>query len=257
MKDIETAQTERMDPGAAQHADDQGQIALRLRIGITGHRDITGDYPGLVTEIANAVEYITQLLATDPDRIQSGDTVLTAVSSLAEGADRLVADEILKRPDSRLEIVLPLPVEDYCRDFSSPASVDQFNELRKRHGTITDTVRTAGPRELAYELAGRAVVDRSDVMIVVWDGEPARGRGGTAEIYSYAQRWQKPILLISLDENCAKLDTDRLPRVAKGKTPLSPGSMNRLNDYNKVHLSKAAFDASPPLLAETGFPALA
>lgn len=254
MSDIGTAQTERMHPGTTQDADDQGQIVLRLRIGITGHRDIADDHPGLATEIANAVEYITQLLATDPDRIRSGDTVLTAVSSLAEGADRLVADEILKRTGSRLEIVLPLPVEDYCRDFSSPASVDQFNDFRKRHGTITDIVRTAGPREQAYELAGRAVVDRSDVMIVVWDGEPARGRGGTAEIYSYAQRWQKPILLISIDENSAKLDTDRLPRVAKGKTPLSPGSMKRLDEYNKVHLPKAAFDASPPLLAETRSP---
>jgi hypothetical protein len=115
VKDIGTAQTERTHPGATQHADDQGEVILRLRIGITGHRDITADHPGLVTEIANAVEYITQLLATDPDRVRSGDTVLTAVSSLAEGADRLVADEILKRAGSRLEIVLPLPVEDLYR----------------------------------------------------------------------------------------------------------------------------------------------
>src|SRR5262249_10330644 len=131
---------------------------------------------------------------------------------------------------------------------SSQASIDQFNEFRQRPDAVTDIVRTEGPREKAYELAGRAVVDRSDVMIVVWDGEPARGRGGTAEIYSYAQRWQKPILLISIDENSAKLDKDRLPRVAKGKTPLSPESMKRLDEYNKVRMSKAAFDASPPLL---------
>src|SRR5215467_6655705 len=97
VKNIETAQTERTHPEMTQYAGDQGEIILRLRIGITGHRDITRDHPGLVTEIANAVEYITQLLATDPDRVRSGDAVLTAVSSLAEGADRLVADEILKR----------------------------------------------------------------------------------------------------------------------------------------------------------------
>ena len=255
MMDTGTAQAERTHPGATQHADDQGQVVLRLRIGITCHRDIDCDHPGLVTEIANAVEYITQLLATDPDRVRSGETVLTAVSSLAEGADRLVAGEILKREGSRLEIVLPLPAEDYCRDFSSPASIDQFNEFRNRPGTITDIIRTARPPEKAYALAGRAVVDRSDVMIVVvLDGEPARDRGGTAEILSYAQRWQKPILLISADANSAKLDTDRLPRVAKGKAPLSPESMKRLDEYNKVHLPKAAFDASPSLLAEARSP---
>jgi ketosteroid isomerase-like protein len=38
-----------------QHAFDEfaGAVVLRLRIGITGHRDITDDHPGLVTEISN------------------------------------------------------------------------------------------------------------------------------------------------------------------------------------------------------------
>jgi hypothetical protein len=103
-------------------ADDEGKIALSLRVGVTGHRDVTADHPGLTTEIANAVEYIIQRLATDPDRIRSGETTLTAVSSLAEGADRLVAREILKRPGSRLEIVLPLPPAEYCQ------------ETRRHHG---------------------------------------------------------------------------------------------------------------------------
>jgi hypothetical protein len=231
--------------------DHQGAIALSLRIGITGHRDITDDHPGLTTEIANAVEYIIERLATDPDRIRSGEIALTAVSSLAEGADRLVAREILKRPGSRLEIVLPLPPEDYCQDFSSATSVEEFDEFRKRHGATTDTVPPARSRDQAYELAGHAVVDRSDVMIVVWDGHPARGRGGTAEIYAYARRWQIPILLISIDHHSAELDTDHLPRAAKGTTPLSRESMKSLQQYNREDLPESAVAALPPLLAET------
>jgi hypothetical protein len=246
-----SVQAVHMQQEAGHHpADDEGKVALRLRIGITGHRDIIADHPGLTTEITNAVEYIIQRLAADPDRIRSGEIALTAVSSLAEGADRLVAREVLKRKGSRLEIVLPLPPEDYCRDFSSPASVDEFDEFRNRDGTTSDTVRTGGPREETYELAGRAVVDRSDVMIVVWDGEPARGRGGTAEIYSYAQRWQKPILLISVDDHSAKLDTDHVRKTTKGSAPLPPESMLRLDEYNKERLRESA-DALPPLLAET------
>src|SRR5579864_7622317 len=101
-------------------ADDEGKVTLRLRIGITGHRDVTAGHPGLTTEIANAVEYIIERLATDPGRVRSGEIALTAVSALAEGADRLVANEILKHRGSRLEIVLPLPPEDYRRDFGSP-----------------------------------------------------------------------------------------------------------------------------------------
>jgi hypothetical protein len=230
-------------------AGDQGTVALRLRIGITGHRDLSADHPGLATEIANAVEYISELLATDPERIRSGEIALTAVSALAEGADRLVATEILKRPGSQLEIVLPLPPEEYRRDF--PASVAQFDEFMTRAGATIDTVQAPGPRDQAYELAGRAIVDRSDVMIVIWDGETARGRGGTAEIYSYAQRWQKPIALIFVDDNSARLDMDRLPRTAKGKIPLPAEGLKRLDEYNGARLPNSRLSASPPLLAKT------
>jgi SMODS and SLOG-associating 2TM effector domain 1 len=254
MTDRGTVQAARSEPETGHPPDDDGRIALSLRIGITGHRGITAHHPGLTTEIANAVEYVIARLAADPDRIRSGEIALTAVSSLAEGADRLVANEILKREHSRLEVVLPLPPEDYCRDFSSPTSVEEFDRLRTRCGTFTDTVQAAGSREEAYELAGRAVVDRSDVMIVVWDGEPARGRGGTAEIYSYARRWKKPILLVSIDDHSAKLDTDHVPRAAKGNTPLSPESMGRLDEYDKEHVPESAIDTLPPLLPKAGSP---
>jgi SMODS and SLOG-associating 2TM effector domain 3 len=248
MKDLSTASAEPGQPDADRPTDSHGTVTLRLRVGITGHRNVTADHPGLTTEIANAVEYITQLLATDPDRVQSGNIVLTAVSSLAEGADRLVAREILSRDrGNKLEVVLPLPQQDYYRDFGSSESIEEFNEFIRRSASH-DFVQAAGSRDEAYDLAGRAIVDRSDVMIVVWDGKPARGRGGTAEIYSYAQSWQKPILLISIDNDSAKLDT----RAAKGKTPLSMESLKRLDQYNNEYLSTEALDASPPLLVQDG-----
>ena len=147
-------------------------------------------------------------------------------------------------------MVLPLPQSDYLRDFGSPESVEQFNSLISR-AIDTDVLRTATSREQAYEQAGRAVVDRSDAMIVAWDGQPARGRGGTAEIYAYAQRRQKPTLLIRVDGHSARLDADQLPQAAKDTIPLPPGSMKRLDQYNHEHLKDAAFDKAPPLLAQT------
>ena len=250
--------TERQRSPAAESANRKGKVPLRLRIGITGHRNIASDLPGLASEIAKAAEYITQVLAADSDRLSSkdlghgkrGDIVLTVVSSLAEGADRVVADELLKRKDTQLEVVLPLPQSDYSHDFGSPESVEQFNDLMSR-AIDTDVLRTATSREQAYELAGRAVVDRSDAMIVVWDGQPARGRGGTAEIYAYAQRWQKPTLLIRVDDHSARLDATQLPQAAKGTIPLPPGSMKRLDQYNHERLKDAAFDNAPPLLAQS------
>lgn len=241
---------------AREMADPDAKVSLRLRIGITGHRGIAGNHPGLAAEIAKAAEYITQMLAAGPARLWDGsgqarpdDIVLTVVSALAEGADRVVAGELLKRKGTQLEAVLPLPQSEYLRDFNSPESVEQFNHLIAR-SISTDVVRTARSREQAYELAGRAVVDRSDAMIVVWDGQPARGRGGTAEIYAYAQRWHKPILLIRVDDHSARLDAKQLPHAAKGTCPLPPDSMKSLDQYNKEVLPSGAIDRRAPLLAQ-------
>ncbi|MGA3159798.1 MAG: hypothetical protein ABSC77_01175 [Terracidiphilus sp.] len=51
-------------------------------------------------------------------------------------------------------------------------------------------------RRDAYAQAGRYVVDHCDVLIAVWDGKPARGRGGTAKIVQYAQEQNRPIIRV-------------------------------------------------------------
>ena len=82
-------------------------------------------------------------------------------------------------------------------------------------------------QRLAQELtaAGHAVLEQSDVLIAVWDGAPARGRGGTAAMVVEAWRRRVPVLHLSAhqdaaptvlwaaDEDAAQapLDLDRLP----------------------------------------------
>ena len=46
-------------------------------------------------------------------------------------------------------------------------------------------------------------------MIAVWDGKPARGPGGTAQIVEHARRVQKPLILISADGREVK--RERIP----------------------------------------------
>ena len=43
---------------------------------------------------------------------------------------------------------------------------------------------------------GRYVLDRCDVLVAVWDGQPARGRGGTADIVAMARHCGKPMAWI-------------------------------------------------------------
>jgi hypothetical protein len=40
-------------------------------------------------------------------------------------------------------------------------------------------------------------VSGSDVLMAVWDGQPARGKGGTAEVVEYARALGKPLILIN------------------------------------------------------------
>jgi hypothetical protein len=117
------------------------------------------------------------------------------VSPLAEGADRLVVKAVLRQPGARLEAMLPLPIDDYQEDFSTPASRREFDRLLSlAHRT---TIMPPMPsRDAAYSQAGQQVVARCDVLIALWDGLPARGEGGTAETVAWARAQGVPLVWI-------------------------------------------------------------
>ncbi|WP_237707452.1 hypothetical protein [Serinicoccus profundi] len=52
------------------------------------------------------------------------------------------------------------------------------------------------PSEDAYLAAGRRVVDLCDVLVAVWDGLPAQGKGGTADVVEYAREVGKPVEVV-------------------------------------------------------------
>ncbi len=45
----------------------------------------------------------------------------------------------------------------------------------------------------AHQSGSEIVVGLSDQMIAVWDGQPARGYGGTADVVAYADRVGVPV----------------------------------------------------------------
>ena len=63
---------------------------------------------------------------------------------------------------------------------------------------MTATIPATKPNFVAMPTSqvGQYVVDHCDVLIAVWDGQPARGRGGTAEIVQYAQEQNRPIIRV-------------------------------------------------------------
>ena len=127
-----------------------------------------------------------------------------AVSPLAEGADRFVAREVLnwntEGEKPCLEVVLPLPEEDYLNDFVALGSKEEFRELLSRAKSRI-VIETTASLNSAYEQVGHYVVDNCDVLISIWNGNPAKGQGGTAEIVEYARRNEKHIFWINAHES--------------------------------------------------------
>jgi hypothetical protein len=177
--------------------DAQGRILFDFRIGITGHRRL--DNPeALIPAIQEAVRLLRGLL---PEHSGS-EVALVAVSSLAEGADRLVACELLAVPGSRLEAILPMARSVYVNDFRDAESKKEFRRLLELASQVRQPPGHPAPEE-AYEWAGRRVVDRCDALIAVWDGQPAKGRGGTAEIVQYAKDRGVPLAWIHMSGDLA------------------------------------------------------
>ena len=63
-----------------------------------------------------------------------------------------------------------------------PTSVESTSQRLRTNGLPSDDCS-----EDAYLAAGHWIVDHSDLAILVWDGYPAAGKGGTADIASYAR----------------------------------------------------------------------
>jgi hypothetical protein len=151
-------------------------------IGVTGHR-ILSDLVKIETGVDEAIRRIEQAFPSGP---------LEVVSSLAEGADRLVARRVLARAGARLVVPLPMPPDSYATDFGTAESKMEFFELLARADAVIE-LPPAGSREAAYEAAGFYVLDHSEVLIAVWDGEASQGRGGTGAMVALARERDMPV----------------------------------------------------------------
>lgn len=160
------------------------------RIGVTGHRALPAD-DRLTEQVRLAIRRAVALAPVAGGR----PCPVIVLSPLAEGADRLVAREAMDVAGATLEAFLPLPAEDYCTDFATEASRQEFRTLLARAANVTIAAKQ-GSRNAAYEAAGQAVIDRADILIALWNGEGAQGRGGTAEMVAYARRQGVPLLWV-------------------------------------------------------------
>jgi hypothetical protein len=171
-----------------------------VAVGVTGHRTLAAP-----DKLRAAVEAVLRLivrsaetaLAADQAAGKGGALTLRIVSPIAEGADRLVAQAGLD-VGATLQCPLPLPRDDYMHDFVTEDSKAAFSALLVRAERVFE-LDAAGDRKDAYLEVGRLVLSQSDILIAIWDGKRAKGRGGTAEIVAEALARRTPVIWLTPD----------------------------------------------------------
>jgi hypothetical protein len=151
-------------------------------VGFTGHRHLA-DPAGAARAIRGAIEALRRELP--------GEWI--ALSSIAGGGDQLFVRQA-RELGLAWHAILPLPRMEFAKDFSHDGWIEVEKMLAK-----ADHVRTIseyGDRKDGYLDCGIETVNGADVLLALWDGAPARGKGGTADVVQYAQSIGKPVMII-------------------------------------------------------------
>lgn len=147
-------------------------------VGATGHQHIP---PEARAHIASGIDDVLRSYRED----------LIGVCSLAAGADQLFAQAVLDLGGA-LHVVVP------CERYDETFDRAGLLRLRELLGGA-ERVETLGhpkPTEEAFLDAGHRVADLCEILVAVWDGEQARGLGGTADVVDYAKAAGREIVII-------------------------------------------------------------
>lgn len=138
-------------------------------LAITGHR-------GLPAPVERLVD---NALRTEITRRADGG--LIGISCLADGPDSLFARHLLAAGG---ELVVVVPAEHY-RDGLPADHHATYDALLARAARVIRLEHTESNSQ-AHMAASLRMLAEADELVAVWDGNPARGYGGTADVVQAA-----------------------------------------------------------------------
>ncbi len=185
---------------------------LVLHVGVTGHRpDPAKDRPipaedairrTLKTILLHIQDTFNGIVRQQQDLFEVNPAAKTPsgqlrlISSLAEGPDQWAASEALKL-GYELQAPLPFPRESYARDFPRGSRAEgDYPDLLTAATAVLELDGSDHHTGEDYLATGRVVLNQSDLLIAVWDGQPAHGTGGTGQIVCEALESGIPILWV-------------------------------------------------------------
>jgi hypothetical protein len=189
---------------------DASALPIFRVVGFSGHRQIR-DPAAFARVLAEQLEALRREAPHE----------WIALSSVAEGSDQIFAVQA-RALGLAWHAVLPLPAAEFAKDFAAPEWAEV--EALLRRAEHVRVIAENGTREDAYLDCGMETVNGADVLVALWDGEPARGKGGTAEVVAYARSLGKPVIVI--DAATLEARRERFERLERSDRDLA--HLNRL-----------------------------
>jgi hypothetical protein len=218
-----------------------------LNVGITGHRAgaLTAPVvrtlrPIVYTVFCELREATRRLQEREESFCSSAAAQLNLHTALATGADQIAA--ICGRSSGYfVRALLPFEPSEYRKDFAIGEELDGFEQALAAADEIVALPGKRSEPQKAYVLVGESLVEAADILIAIWDGQQARGRGGTGEVVEMALRTSVPVIHIEVDHAS---DEVRIRALVDGDTEGPFGNSLRDPDlYSRV--LRGAFKLGP------------
>jgi hypothetical protein len=225
---------------------------LAFRVGVIGHRPNRLQQADLAT-LSKVINEILRAVKIEMDIFHQNNSLLFgdqplpcwAITSLAEGTDRLFAEQAL---DLSFGLVCPFPFpkSEFEKDFTSGNALEP-DSLRRFQGLLEQAEKVGGltiieldgrrsEETAAYSSAGRFILDHSKLLLAVWDGRQQGKSGGTEETLVEALRQGIPVIWV-------EASNPQRWRFLDGKSALPQGKDGQTSTINE-------FDASTPVIVQ-------
>jgi len=233
-------------------------------IGVTGHRIFPAQDEALLQHAVNAqLDYFERTCKASP---------LILLTGLAEGADSMVAACAMQR-GWKVYAVLASSPEKFALTLSSESARAHFFKLLKDCAWVSTVPASDDVAADPYELVSRFISIHSQWLIALWDGEPAQGKGGTAEVVDHFLHGSAPLGGSMPDTGPVirivtrrSMDADVIAADQVGNVHMLPPDpcgfgggdegirqweriLARINDFNKLVQTKLIGDAAALLKA--------
>lgn len=194
------------------------RVPCAFTVSVTGHGDIA-ETEALQIKTEQVLKQIADTCIVLNDKVK-----LRLNTALSAGADQIAARAILSANEKTeqqrwaLQVIVPFERQSYCEHLAvglpetHPPIAQSFEDLIEQADTVfeladlevippvqepdIEEARTQYWQSQRYRTLGNLLAKQADLILAIWDGRPAGGPGGTADVVALALAQDKSIIRI-------------------------------------------------------------